>query len=307
MDSSSSNSGLEEALEELAIAVWETDLPSISQNVSGNDTDIEPKQASKKETNNDISVESTKDSEPNQDSEPKKNPEPTKDSEPAKYSEPRKDFEPKKNSEPKNDSEPDPRGEDIPGTTNLHQERVAFFEENFPLLFSDTWLSSSELHRFLEAERSFVPPPIPIVRDEDINIHGENNGKKKPGMIVLRRVPGASEAHFELGKLGAFLHPHIPKQKDLIPVPKVEKLRCRMPGEDAAKFLEEHRHGYYTFIANFYLTKCWDWRAGGSTRYSLLTSPHKIARITKHLKCTIEDYIEVFGQVHINLSGYTMD
>lgn len=175
-------------------------------------------------------------------------------------------------------------------TNCLHQRRVAFFEKNFPNLFSNDWLDSPEIYEFIEKDRAFVPPPKPtIIRN--------NATKYKANTIpVTIRYKDESDFHFELGEIGNSLKPYIPtRQNELIRANIPRYFGTRAPGENAAAFLETHKHAYYTFIANYYLTRFWEWNACEWSRYPYLTNPYKIARITRNLQCTIEDYIEVFG------------
>lgn len=94
-----------------------------------------------------------------------------------------------------------------PESDRLLQKRIAFFEENFPSLFSDDWLSSPELLEFLEQEKNFIPPPPPTF---------DPDAEKKGLVPVTDRKRSSTEEHYVLGRIGNRFVRQIPKKKVLI-------------------------------------------------------------------------------------------
>ncbi|RPA72190.1 hypothetical protein BJ508DRAFT_367396 [Ascobolus immersus RN42] len=160
----------------------------------------------------------------------------------------------------------------------LHQERVAFFNQHYPSLFSDDWLSSPAIYKFLEQERA-----------EDL-IRKQTPRNWPPDPLLPE-----SEWRPELESFGKTLSKKIPGPKSLIPRSSPPIFEKRAPGEKQAGFLERHKDGYYTFIANYFLTYATEWEPIQRGRLEWLSNHFKIGRIVKTLECTMDDYVEIFG------------
>ncbi|RPA84405.1 hypothetical protein BJ508DRAFT_359764 [Ascobolus immersus RN42] len=178
------------------------------------------------------------------------------------------------------------------GTIAKYQaDRLAFFNANFGNLLSDEWISSPELDRLLELERILPFPTCPKF--------------KEPFDIASLPDPDTSNpALVELGEIGRSLRSQIPRSKDLVTRPQIKEFRTRKHDENPSRFLLEHQTGYYTFIANAFLTKHFEWLPGDCGRLKFLFNPLKIARIVKDLDCTVQDYVEVFGLNYTTRNDY---